>query len=184
MKLAWILLAFIALGAAPASAQTGSMLVVPGRSIGQTHLGRKGSFYLNKLPAPTASDAAMMQTTLVWLSPATQDTLSIHTLNNSVLDPPLPGVTINEIRVTSRGFHTRNGLHPGSTLAQIRRRLSALRPDGTGTIYADAAQGIAFEFARHPSAGTRCIAVSVYPSGPGTPLLTTTEVRDVLRSGH
>ncbi len=173
-------------------ARADSFLIVPGRSLGRTHLGRKGTSYLRKLPTATASDASMMQNNLVWVSPyfpgRRPDTLYIHTVSNSVLDPPKPGVTISEIRVTSGRFHTHDGISPGSTLAQIRRRfpqghLLAGAGNSRRNFYVVGGQGIAFEFARRPDASGHCIAITVYPPGAGNGFATDDEVGDILRSG-
>ena len=170
-------------------AQADPFLVIPGRSLGRTHLGRNGSIELKRLQTPTASDAAMMHDELVWVSRPTRsgspNTLYIRTLSNSVLDTPVPGVTIYEIRATSPLFHTRGGISPGSTLAQIHRRF----PQGhlvksPGNFYVADHQGIAFAFTRAPKSTTRCAAVSVYPPGTGHNLATFVQVSDLIKSGH
>ena len=154
----------------PVPAQAGSNLIIPGQSIGQTHLGKNGSFYLKKLPHPDASDAGMSQTRQVWVSKKESqrtDTLFIHTVSNGALNvQPFDGRTIDNIRVTSPWFHTYNGISTGSTKAQIRRYFPNARPiDGSPTLYDDAKQGIAFEFAQNPTAGSPCIAIMVHPPG-------------------
>ncbi|MEH2170123.1 MAG: hypothetical protein V7K41_26435 [Nostoc sp.] len=73
MKQRQILTVFMAaaLGMAtlpPALAITDDYLIIPGQSIGQTHLGSNGAFYLKKLPEAAASDTSMQQTNLVWVS--------------------------------------------------------------------------------------------------------------------
>ena len=144
------------------SVQADPFLVVPRRSLGRTPLGRNGAAELKNLSPPTASDAAMGRDELVRVSRPTRSrsssTLYIRTSNNSVLDPPAPGVTIDEIRATSPLFHTRSGISPGRTVAQIHRRVLT---------YA-----------------THCISVSVYPPDTGHSLATPVQVSDLIQSGH
>jgi hypothetical protein len=49
-------------------AETDSNLIVPGKSIGQTELGRYGQVYLDKLGEPDARDDAMGKYSSIWLS--------------------------------------------------------------------------------------------------------------------
>ena len=152
-----------------AAAPDTSNLIIPGQSIGQTHLGSNGAFYLKKLAKPDAVDAGMSQTRQVWVSKKGQrtDTLFIHTVSNGALNvQPIQGVTIDSIRVTSPWFHTSSGLSSGSTLAQIRHQFPNVRPlEGNQHLYDDAKQGIAFEFARNATAQSPCIAIMVHPPG-------------------
>jgi hypothetical protein len=158
------------------------LLIVPGRSVGRTSLGLNGDRALANLP-PTASDASMGgKLDKVWRANNGKDTLYVHTHRNDMNDPPRPGYTVTEIRVTSRQFHTRSGLTPGSTLAQIRRRF----PQGhvttdTGYFYKVDRLGIAFEFARPPHSATACLAVTVYPPGEGDSPENAAGVQDLLR---
>ena len=127
----------------------------------------------------------MMQQRLVWTSKTegrARETLYVHTTANGALDvKPNDGVTIDDIRVTSRSFHTRGGLHPGSTLAAIRRRYPLAHPAvGDRAIYDDARQGIAFEFAPGSS---RCVAISVYPPGESK-AEGAAVVNDILKEGR
>jgi hypothetical protein len=48
-------------------------LIVPGVSIGQTHLGKTGASELQKLPAPTASEGGMSQSRRVWVDPKSKN---------------------------------------------------------------------------------------------------------------
>ena len=162
--------AFGIIALSPIPAQAGSNLIIPGQSIGQTHLGKNGSLYLKKLPQADASDAGMSQTRQVWVTKKESqrtDTLFIHTVSNGALNvQPIQGVTIDVIRVTSPWFRTYNGLSTGSTKAQITHYFPNARPiDGSHTLYDDAKQGIAFEFAQNPTAGSPCIAIMVHPPG-------------------
>lgn len=176
----------IALSAAP----RGDLFIVPGKRIGLTPLGPQGSRTLDHMAKPHRSDGAMSQGYFVWVShPQTGGpyTLFIHTTSNGALDvKPLNGLTIDCIRVTSPYFVTRaargDGLHVGSTLAQIRRRFPRVRPvDGDRTLYDDARGGIAFEFARPAAPSSRAIAVMIHPPGDSQ-FADARQVRDLLQS--
>lgn len=173
-------------GAAPAD----SLLIVPGRSIGRTVLGPNGAAELSRLPPANASDNGMQQTSLVWTSPTSRDTLYIHAINNSVENDlkTMNGTSINEIRVTSRRFHTINGISTASTFAQVRRHFPDARPvNGTPNLYDDRRHGIAFEFAQPVLLSSRCIGVSVIkplPHGSGDAVTTQSEVDGLLKNAR
>lgn len=166
---------------APLSAAPGSFLIIPGHSIGQTKLGLDGDKALITLP--TASDASMGgNLDEVWKS-KDGHTLYIHTHRNDMDDPPKPGYTVIEIRVTSPQFRTADGLAPGSTLAAIQHRY----PKGTlstvsGSLYAVGTEGLVFEFAAAPKPGTRSIAISVVAPGADVGLETAAQVKDLLEN--
>jgi hypothetical protein len=160
-------------------------LIVPGSNIGKTHLGPDGEKTLKQLPAPTASEGGMSQERLIWLSgKQPQRILFIHTTANGALDAKPPdGVTIDEIRITSPAFHTREGIHCGSTLAQIRAAFPGIRPGAsTPDIYEDSAHGIGFEFEDKPGRDSPCIAITIFL--PGSPHSTTRQQIDELIKNH
>jgi len=181
-------LAGLCLSAFAGAASADNFLIVPGRSIGRTVLGPNGTAELSRLPMPSACDNGMQQTSLVWTSPTSRDTLYIHGINNSVEDGlnPMNGMSINEIRVTSRRFHTINGVSTASTLAQVRRHFPDARPvSGAPNLYDDRRHGIAFEFAQPVLPSSRCIGVSVIkplPHGSGDGLTAQSEVDNLLRN--
>src|ERR1700733_14367470 len=153
-----------------ASAQSGSNLIVPGQSIGQTPLGRFGADDLAKLPKPDADDSGMGKYRSVWLSKnqaGRKDTLYIFSIANDPRDvQPRNGVTIQLIRVTSPWYHTANGISTGKTLSQILRRFPGARStDQSQNLYDDAQQGIAIEFAGRATTKSPCIAIMVHPVG-------------------
>ena len=168
-----------------ASAQPRDLLVVPGKQIGRIPLGPNGARTLAALPAPNFAEqiwAHHDEKGLLWMSPPPHDspapsvkytTLYVHTTSNSLLEAkPRGGVTIDLVRVTSPRFATQDGLHPGSTLAQILRRYPHARPTGSRLfLYDDQRAGIAFEFAQPPVPATHAIAVMIHP--PGNPHLVT-----------
>lgn len=170
----------------PASAQEQDNLIIPGKSIGQTHLGSNGNVYLKKLPKPNAIDVGMSQTRQVWVSKkgGRTDTLFIHTVSNGALGvQPTQGVTIDTIRVTSPWFHTQNGLSTGNTKAKILRNFpNAHSVEGYPKIYDDSKRGIAFEFGESATASP-CIAIMIHPPG-NVHLATSEQVNQLLRHGE
>lgn len=170
----------------PAMASS-SRTIVPGQRIGLLAL----KSYPGQLPlgTPQAGDAGMSQHEYLWVSKrrvgnrmVTEKTFA-KAVSNGVFDGGGPGVTIETIRVTSPYFRTADGIGPGASLASIRRHYRHLETDSSvATVLEDSARGIAFEFASaHPSAASRCIAVSVFK--PGTPLVWVASQVDQL-SGH
>jgi hypothetical protein len=162
--------AFALFAAAPSgdgAEPTEDQLIVPGKSVGKTHLGPNGTAYLKDLPKPNASDPGMSQNRLIWISGKAPEmnTLFIHTVSNGVIDAkPADGVTIDEIRITSKQFETREEIKCGNTLAEIRKVFPEIQPsaDSAGSIYQDAAHGIAFEFAEAAKDDSFCIAITVF----------------------
>lgn len=155
----------LSLSALPSTPAVDTNLIIPGQSIGQTHLGSNGNLYLNKLPAPAAFDASMQQTKRVWVEGSDQqsETLYISTITNAALNAqPLSGNTISHIEVTSPWFHTPDGISTGSTRAQVLRHFPNARSlaFSDGKILSDQASGIAFEFA-NASADSPCISIAV-----------------------
>jgi hypothetical protein len=162
--------AFALFAAAPLGAgaePTEELLIVPGKSIGKTHLGPNGTAYLTSLPKPNASDPGMSQNRLIWISGKAPElnTLFIHTVSNGVIDAkPSEGVTIDEIRITSKEFQTREEIRCGNTFADIHKAFPDIQPaaDSSGTIYQDPAHGIAFEFQETAKDDSLCIAITVF----------------------
>jgi hypothetical protein len=168
------LLLWLMLGCA---ADAANNLIVPGVSIGQTHLGKTGASELQKLPVPTASEGGMSQSRQVWVDPKSKNTLYIYTAQ------PGDSISVQLIRVTSPFFRTKGGIKSGSTLSQILRQYSRIQAVGDqGIVYDDSAIGIAFEFPPNPNQKSRCLAVMIHPPGQHN-YATTEEVRSVLGSG-
>jgi hypothetical protein len=106
--------------------ETGSNMIVAGRSIGQTELGSNGAVYLAKLGEPDARDDAPGRYTSIWVSTKrgeNKDTLFIYSVRNEDRNlEPIDGVSILAIRVTSSWFRTSDGVSTGYTLGQILDR--------------------------------------------------------------
>jgi|GEM_PF-1743978 len=144
-------------------------LIIPGQSIGQTHLGSNGDVYLNKLPGAAVSDTSMQKTQIVWVSKSgcQRNTLYISTISNAALNvQPIRGVTIAHIEVTSSWFHTPDGISTGSTRTQILRQFPDARLEqlSDGKILSDKAKGIAFEFANNADTAP-CISIGTATLG-------------------
>lgn len=181
-----LVLAGLCLSAPAGTALADNFLIVPGRSIGRTALGRNGLAELKRLPPPDAQDNGMNQHYSVWVShkAGRTDTLFTHDTNNGVFDnvKPTNGVTIDTIRITSRQFHTRNGISTASTLAQVRRRFPHAHADRFNPqVYTDAQRGIVFEFTRPLSSASRCLAISVSPPGADIAETTQSQVSGLLK---
>jgi hypothetical protein len=176
------------LAALPAAfAQSNANSIVPSKNVGKVHLGRYGAAYLSKLPRPDANDSGMGRYRSVWVSKRPDghiDTLYIYSVANGPRQiEPLEGVSIELIRVTSPWYRTRGGLSTGSTLAQILRGFPDLRPtDDSKTLYDDAKDGIAFEFAEPATADSLVTAIIIHQPGK-VDLATAQDVNKVLRSG-
>lgn len=180
-------MALLAVAGFADAGQTSDSLIVPGKRIGQTHLGSDGAETLKRLPKPAGVDRGMSKTRQVWKSKpgGPFETLFIYAINNGALDvQPADGVTIELIRVTAKYFRTENGISTGSTLEQVRKAFPDAAPvDGAPSIYDDVKQGIAFELPEEPTAGSLCIAIMVHPPGESN-FATQAQVASVLEEGN
>ena len=180
--------AFALMTVVPARADP--LLVVPGCSLGQTHLGVRGTADLKRLPRPDGGDAAMGgRRWMAWKSKTSKDTLAVFVVDRGYLDPPRPGVIVEDIRATSSKFHTPNGAASGMTLAQIKRRFpqGRLEPaNGEASWFYTVKQGIAFEFRPRPGASACCLSVTVFAPGRKdlgrVELITAQDVQDYLKN--
>jgi len=167
--------------------ETGSNLIVPGQSIGQTELGRNRNVYLDKLGEPDARDDAMGRYTSIWVSRkegGKKDTFSIYYVANDRRNiEPLDGVSILLIRITSSWFRTSDDLSTGHTLGQVLNSFPGAIPTGESqTLYDDAQRGIAFEFAERATADSTCVAIMAHPTDNlGDVYLAYTEEVDLIR---
>ena len=189
---ALLLVALLLFSAPPTvPAQADPFLIVPGRSLGRTHLGARGAPDLKRLPRPDAGDAAMGgRRWMVWKSKTSRDTLAVFAVDRTYLEPLRPGLIVQDIRATSPKFHTANGAATGRTLAEIKSRFphGRLEPgnDSTSWFYT-IKQGIAFEFRPHPRSSACCLSVTVFPAGSSdkgrAELFTRQAVQDLLQEG-
>jgi hypothetical protein len=181
------LMALLAIAGVAGAGEPSDSLIVPGERIGQTHLGHDGAKTLQRLPKPSGVDRGMSKARLAWRSAPGHpfNTLFIYTVNNGAMDTePIDGVTIKLIRVTAEYFHTANGISTDSTLEKIRKAFpDAVPMADVPTIYDDLKQGIAFEFAKEPTADSVCIAIMVHPPGESN-VATRAQVASVLEEGN
>jgi hypothetical protein len=181
------LMTLLALTRLAGAAEPSDSLIVPGERIGKTHLGHDGAATLQRLTKPSGVDRGMSKARLAWRSDPGHafNTLFIYTVNNGALDvEPIDGVTIKLIRVTAEYFRTANGISTDSTLEKIRKAFPDAAPlADVPTIYDDLKQGIAFEFAKEPTADSPCIAIMVHPPGESD-VATRTQVASVLEEGN
>ena len=140
--------------------------IVPGESIGKTHLGTEASQLERLLGSPDLSDAAMGKAWLTWKGKASE--LNIYT---TYKDSTMREKTVQQIRTTSSFFSTAGGAKVGTSFAAIQQLFSGLRKAAhytgggrTIVIYDDKAEGIAIETG---TSGDReiCTGIIVHKKG-------------------
>jgi hypothetical protein len=167
----WCTLASIAVALLSTVAFASPYSIVPGKQAGSLRI----QSYPQGLPLtnPDYSDGAMGQYTDMWVSKERDkagwptNTVVVRFTSNGFLANAGPGETVTYVRITSPGFRDAHGLSTGSTLASIQRVYRHLKPeDGKPGVLADDALGIGFDFGvAHPSASSRCIAISIFEKG-------------------
>lgn len=140
-----------------------SLMLVPGRSAGVFKLGESDSLIRQRLGKPDFSDAAMGKAVLMWYTDTGSSyPLSIFTSRDMGNDET---ARVQQIRITSPDFETRDSIHVGVTLAEISNTYAkSLRivetyeeNRATYSIY-DTDAGIAFEI--DPT--ERCVAIIIH----------------------
>lgn len=140
-------------------------LIVPGRSVGEIKLETDAAGIMKKFDKPDAGDAAMGKAVATWFErhDTTGHALSIFTakdVGNS------DTAFIEQIRVTSPGFKTKQGIGTSASLTQLGKIFNLQKQKGYRLkqqdveLYVDTA-GIAFEIDKQG----RCIGIVVYPAG-------------------
>lgn len=130
-------------------------LIVPGESIGKTHLGMDAALLQDLLGKPDMSDAAMGKAWLTWRGKRDEHNnvpqLNIYT---TYKDSTMREKTVQQIRSTSSYFSTQNKIHVYSSLKEITqlfpdiKKAAQYNDDGRNVvIYDEQQQGIAFEIA-------------------------------------
>ena len=155
--------------AGPAPAPADDFLVVPGRSLGHTHIGAPSSS-LSMFGKGAYDDAAMQKAWSTWFGARSADgsprsELDIYTAPQ---DNDVDHHTVQVMRATSPWFHLANGLRVGSSLEAIlaaygKLPLAATYPvhDHPHYLYDDVARGIAFETDAKTAYGC-CVALIVH----------------------
>ncbi|MEZ0006586.1 hypothetical protein ABH942_001956 [Flavobacterium sp. 28YEA47A] len=139
-------------------------LIVPGKSIGLTHLGQNAET-LASLGRPDFSDAAMGKAWSSWYSKdGKKNELNIYT---TYKDSEMKEKVIRLIRITSPEFKTEEGISTGSTLNTIQNSYPKLVITGkykdvgeSVEIYDAIDSGVAFEIKKG-----NCIGIIVHETG-------------------
>jgi len=155
----------------------GSNIVVPGKSVGGIYLREPASQATVPLGQPSDGDTAMGRSWGVWVSrnshPPKQYALDVLTIRD---DTGLHEF-VEEVRVTSPWFITRQGVSVGSSFATVLKAFPCAQltdPDTnpklhqTVALYDDVKHGILFEFEvgkRKCSPSTKCTAILIHPKG-------------------
>jgi len=146
-----------------------ALSMVPGDRLGIYRLSTDGADSLEKMGKPVAIQSGDSETKRVfdW---GDQTLLFVHTVSNRVsgAEPP-DGVTIDMLRLScpkETGVKTENGIHTGSTLAEVRSAFPDAQPVASEPrVYDDVKQGIAFEFGKSPAPESHCIAITIHVPG-------------------
>ena len=142
-------------------------LIVPGKSIGLTHINEPTETAMKSLGKPDAGDAAMGKSVSTWFSknnPGYKTQVYSSTQFGSDGDRPV----VKSIRITNPFFQTVNGLKPGSHYKDIMASFSGLllsgsyrSPQGNVKVYDDTKTGIAFEINEQEI----CVGICVHEAG-------------------
>jgi hypothetical protein len=146
-------------------------LLVPGIAVGKMRVNENAAQAFKVLGVADGGDAAMGKSVAIWYNnhDSTANSVAIYTVRDTG-DAPIS--LIKQIRVTSPIFKTENGVHPGSTLAEIKEAFDVSQTEtykDEGQMYTvySSNKGIAFEM----NSSEKCVAVVVFQSGkplPGT----------------
>jgi hypothetical protein len=146
-----------------------ALSMVPGDRLGIYRLSADGAETLDKMGKPAAIQAGNSETKRIfdW---GDNTLLFVHTVSNRVTGAePRTGVTIDLLRFscpTETGVKTANGIHTGSTLAEVHDAFPDAQPVASAPwVYDDVKQGIAFEFEKGPAAQSPCIAITIHVPG-------------------
>jgi hypothetical protein len=164
------------LSSAPFSDHKNLWLIVPGKSIGKVHLGTDFATVVTSIGEPDwkqakEGDAAMGRFWYFW--PGSRGTeLDIYDIRGEQDSAAHPQNFIRQVRVTSSAFHTKDGLHVGSSLRSISQtdpHLSLTLSTSKIRLYDDVRNGISFEFATSGSSHSawRCVAIVIHPKNVG-----------------
>lgn len=147
------------------ASQGGDWLLQPGIAAGKTAINAKAEEIYARLGKADGGDAAMGKSIAIWYNnhDSTAHSIAIYTIRDT---GSAPSAIIKQIRVTSPTFKTKEGIHPESTLSEIRKvyqvtRSEAYKSEGESyTVYSSKA-GIAFEI----NAAGECTSVIIFEAG-------------------
>jgi hypothetical protein len=161
-----------------------ALSMVPGDRLGIYRLSTDGAESLEKMGKPAAIQSSDSETKRVfdW---GDQTLLFVHTVSNRLSGAePRDGVTIDMLRFscpTETGVKTANGIHTGSTMAEVRDAFPEAQPVASAPwVYDDVKQGIAFEFEKSPAPESPCIAITIHVPGQSR-IVTQEQVETLLK---
>jgi hypothetical protein len=162
---------------ASSAALAGSNLVIPGHSIGGIYLREPASRALPALGKPSTGDAAMGRFWAVWVTHISKSHRQYELDVLTIRDQTGLLEFVEQVRVTSPWFITRQGVRVGSTRSTVLKVFPDARLiDSNSTthvhqnlvLYDDTRHGILFEFAvdnRRCIPSTKCSAILIHPKG-------------------
>ena len=147
------------------ASREGDWLLEPGISAGKTAINEKADPVYARLGKADGGDAAMGKAIAIWYNnhDSTAHSIAIYTVRDTGDMPP---ARIKQIRVTSPAFKTKEGIHPGSTLDEIKKvyqvnRSEAYKSEGENYTVYSSKKGIAFEI----NAAGECVSVIIFEAG-------------------
>lgn len=145
--------------------QEGDWLLQPGIGAGKTAINEIADQVYARLGKADGGDAAMGKAIAIWYNnhDSTAHSIAIYTVRDTGSMPP---ARIKQIRVTSPTFKTKEGIHTGSTLTEIKKvfpvtRSEAYKSEGENYSVYSSKQGIAFEI----NAAGECVSVLIFEAG-------------------
>jgi len=132
-------------------------LIVPGKSIGEIKIGDDFEKLTAHRKKPNFGDAAMGHLWATWLQEK-EGRLDVYAVRGAGNMPRL-----QSIRITSAAFRLVNGLHVGSSMADLEKawpRARRLHFMHGFSMWDDAKYGLVFEGQRD-----KCVALAVHPAG-------------------
>jgi hypothetical protein len=147
------------------TSREGDWLLQPGVAAGKTAIGDKAEKIYAQLGKADGGDAAMGKAIAIWYNnhDSTAHSIAIYTVRDT---GAMPAARIKQIRVTSPAFKTKEGIHPGSSLSEIKKvyevsRSEAYKSEGENYTVYSSKKGIAFEI---DEAGI-CASVIIFEAG-------------------
>ncbi|RYD78956.1 MAG: hypothetical protein EOP53_10375 [Sphingobacteriales bacterium] len=138
-------------------------MIIPGKSIGLTHLYESADSVFLLLGKPDSSDAAMGKMMASWY----KNNHETHIFFGRKMGSEDETSRVKQIRITSSYFVTEKGVSVGSAIHQIQMEFPELKIAGSyispqthlqTTIYDDLQKGIAFE----TDAKNGCVGITVH----------------------
>ena len=140
-------------------------LLVPGKSAGKTVLNGDAEEVYKRLGKPDGGDAAMGKAIALWYSnhDSTLHSVAIYTRRDMGNDPK---ALVNQIRVTSPLFKTKEGIHTTSNLDTIKKVFKVEKTEeyedaGQNYTVYDSPSGMSFEV----DSQKKCVAIIIHQSG-------------------